>query len=321
MLDTGVDGSHPDIAPNFDKARSRNFTRDLPVDDNGVTIDGPCEHRGCVDPADVDENGHGTHVAATIAAPADGFGISGVAPNVSIVNIRGGQDSGYFFLQPVIDAITYAGDAGIDVLNMSFYVDPWLFNCENNSADTPDQRIQQRITIRAVRRAVAYAHHRGVTQIVSMGNNHTDLGKPLPDADSPNFPPGSEREREIDNATCFSLPIETDHAIGVAAVGPTMAKADYSNHGSERVSVTAPGGYFRDGKGTSWYRTNENLVLSAYPREVALSEGAITPAATSPPRAPRWACGRRASRTGRAGTTSTSRAPRWPPRTPPASPR
>ncbi|GAA4421582.1 S8 family serine peptidase [Actinokineospora soli] len=277
VLDTGVDGSHPDIAPNFDKARSRNFTRDLPVDDNGVTIDGPCEHRGCVDPADVDENGHGTHVAATIAAPADGFGISGVAPNVSIVNIRGGQDSGYFFLQPVIDAITYAGDAGIDVLNMSFYVDPWLFNCENNSADTPDQRIQQRITIRAVRRAVAYAHHRGVTQIVSMGNNHTDLGKPLPDADSPNFPPGSEREREIDNATCFSLPIETDHAIGVAAVGPTMAKADYSNHGSERVSVTAPGGYFRDGKGTSWYRTNENLVLSAYPREVALSEGAITP--------------------------------------------
>ena len=277
VVDTGVDGSHPDIAPNFDKARSRNFTRDLPVDDNGVVIDGPCEARGCVDPVDVDENGHGTHVAATIAAPADGFGISGVAPNVSIVNIRGGQDSGYFFLQPVIDAITYAGDAGIDVLNMSFYVDPWLFNCESNKADTPDQQIQQRITIRAIRRAMAYAHHRGVTQIVSMGNNHTDLGKPLPDGDSPNFPPGSEREREIDNATCFSLPIETDHAIGVAAVGPTMTKADYSNHGSERVSVTAPGGYFRDGHGTDWYRTNENLVLSAYPREVAIQDGAVTP--------------------------------------------
>lgn len=276
VLDTGVDGAHPDIAPNFDRARSRNFARDLPTDDNGVPIDGPCEARGCVDPVDVDENGHGTHVAATIAAPADGFGISGVAPNVSIVSIRGGQDSGYFFLQPVIDAITYAGDAGIDVLNMSFYVDPWLFNCESNSADTPDERIQQRIAIRAVRRAMAYAHHRGVTQVVSMGNSHTDLGAPLPDADSPNFPPGGEREREIDNATCFSLPIETDHAIGVGAVGPTMAKADYANHGAERVSVTAPGGYFRDGKGTDWHRANENLILSAYPRGVALRDGAIT---------------------------------------------
>ena len=26
IIDTGVDGSHPDIAPNFDRALSRNFT-------------------------------------------------------------------------------------------------------------------------------------------------------------------------------------------------------------------------------------------------------------------------------------------------------
>ncbi|MFC5287163.1 S8 family serine peptidase [Actinokineospora guangxiensis] len=275
VLDTGVDAAHPDIAANFDRQRSRNFARDLPADDNGVPIDGPCEARGCVDPADVDENGHGTHVAATIAAPADGFGISGVAPNVSIVNIRGGQDSGYFFLQPVIDGITYAADAGIDVLNMSFYIDPWLYHCESSTADTPDQRIQQRIAIRAVRRAMAYADHRGVTMIVSVGNEHTDLGAPGRDADSPNFPPGSEHDREIDNDTCFVLPVENEHAIGVAAVGPTMAKADYANHGAERVVVTAPGGYFRDGLGTDWYRTNENLILSAYPREVAVRDGAV----------------------------------------------
>jgi subtilisin family serine protease len=65
-----------------------------------------------------------THVAGTIAAAANGFGISGVAPNVMPANIRAGQDSGYFFLQPVVDALTYAGVAGIDVVNMSFYVDP-----------------------------------------------------------------------------------------------------------------------------------------------------------------------------------------------------
>ena len=35
VLDTGVDGTHPDIAPNFDAALSRNFTHDIPVDENG----------------------------------------------------------------------------------------------------------------------------------------------------------------------------------------------------------------------------------------------------------------------------------------------
>ena len=45
------------------------------------------------------------------------------------MNVRAGQDSGYFFLGPTVDALTYAADAGIDVVNMSFYVDPWLYNC------------------------------------------------------------------------------------------------------------------------------------------------------------------------------------------------
>src|SRR5947199_378881 len=59
VIDTGVDGSHPDIAPNFDKADSRNFTKDIPNDVNGAVVDGPCEFRGCVDPVDHDDNGHG----------------------------------------------------------------------------------------------------------------------------------------------------------------------------------------------------------------------------------------------------------------------
>ena len=55
----------------------------------------------------------------------------------SLVNLRAGQDSGYFFLGPTLDALTYAGDNGIDVVNMSFYIDPWLYNCAANPADNP----------------------------------------------------------------------------------------------------------------------------------------------------------------------------------------
>ena len=80
-------------------------------------------------PGDVDENSHGTHVASTIASPINELGMAGVAPDVTLVNIRAGQDSGFFFLQPSVDALTYAGDVGIDVVNMSYFIDPWLYNC------------------------------------------------------------------------------------------------------------------------------------------------------------------------------------------------
>ena len=275
VIDTGVDGTHPDIAPNFNAALSRNFVKDIPVDELGQDVDGPCEFAGCVDPANHDDGGHGTHVAGTIAAAANGFGISGVAPNVSLVNIRAGQDSGYFFLQPTVDALTYAGDAGIDVVNMSFYVDPWLFNCDNNPADTPEQQAEQRLIKRALTRAMNYAHDKGVTQVVSLGNGHYDTGNPLPDASSPDYPAGTAYPRTIDNETCLTFPVEGPHAITVSALGPSNNKADYSNYGLETISVSAPGGYFRDYFGTDQYRSNANLILSTYPRNVALAEGAI----------------------------------------------
>jgi subtilisin family serine protease len=278
VLDTGVDGSHPDLAPNFDAGLSRNFTHDIPVDENGNTVDGPCEFRGCVDPANWDDGGHGTHVAGTIAAAANGLGISGVAPKVSIVNIRGGQDSGSFFLQPVVDALTYAGDAGLDVVNMSFFVDPWLYNCQANPADSPEQQAQQRTITTAMTRALNYAHRKGVTQVVSLGNQHEDNGAPHDDLSSPNFPTGTAHPRVIDNNSCLVLPIEGPHTIGVAAYGPSGAKADYSSYGLEQISVSAPGGYFRDYFGTPQFRTNENMILSAYPKNVGIAEGAIDPA-------------------------------------------
>jgi lantibiotic leader peptide-processing serine protease len=125
VMDTGLDGTHPDIAPNFDAKASRNFVTDMSDIDGDV-----CEHPSCVDPVNEDDNGHGTHTAGTMAAALNGIGMSGIAPDVTLVNVRAGQDSGYFFLSPTVNALTYSGDAGLDVVNMSFYVDPWLYNCK-----------------------------------------------------------------------------------------------------------------------------------------------------------------------------------------------
>jgi subtilisin family serine protease len=275
IIDTGVDGSHPDIAPNFDKADSRNFTHYIPTDVTGALVDGPCEFPSCVDPVDHDDDGHGTHVAGTIAAAANGFGISGVAPNVTIVNVRAGQDSGFFFLQPTVDALTYSGDAGLDVVNMSFYIDPWLYNCQNNPADSAQEKAEQRMIVEAVNRAMTYAHRKGVTQVVALGNQHTDLGAAQPDTTSPDYPAKSAHPRPIDNASCLSPPAEGPNTIGVASFGPSQAKADYSNYGTEQISVSARGGYFRDYFGTKQFRTLQNEILSAYPRNVGVADGKI----------------------------------------------
>ncbi|WP_248964903.1 S8 family peptidase [Sphaerisporangium perillae] len=261
IIDTGVDGRHPDIAPNFDRKLSRNFVTDRPKDPNGKTLDGPCEHKSCKDPVDEDDDGHGTHVASTIGSPLNGIGVAGVAPNVSLVNLRAGTDSGFFFLKPVLDALTYAGDAGIDVVNMSFFVDPWTFNCTNNPADSKADQLQQAGIITGVQRALDYARNRGVTLITALGNGATDLGAPTSDAESPGYPLGKERERTIDNS-CINVPAESRGVISVSAVGPSERKAWYSDYGIEQTDLSAPGGDPSD-TGTSIKGTAREILAAA----------------------------------------------------------
>lgn len=272
VIDTGIDGTHPDIAPNFDAARSRNFVTDIP------SIDGPCAVLpSCVDPANVDNDGHGTHVASTIASPINGLGIAGVAPKVTLVNIRAGQDSGYFFLASTLAALTYAGDIGVDVVNMSFYTDPWLFNCTNNPADSPAEQAEQRVIREATQRAINYARGHGVLPIAAMGNEATDLNSPTTDATSPDFPSGGEKTRTIDNS-CLSVPTETKGVLSVSSTGISTRKAYYSNFGTEQTEVAAPGGDIYDSPDNT--RDPRNIILAAYPADLAKSKKDLNPDGT-----------------------------------------
>jgi lantibiotic leader peptide-processing serine protease len=271
IMDTGIDASHPDLADRFDPVLSRNFTTDIPL------VDGPCEEepdQSCEDPADVDENGHGTHVAGIAAASYNEFGLAGVAPGVTLVNLRAGQDSGYFFLQPTVDALTHAGENGIDVVNMSFFIDPWLFNCRNNPADSPEAQQEQRTIIAATQRALDFAHLRDVTLIASAGNGHTDLGHPTEDDISPDFPPGSEYLRMVNNR-CLVLPTEGNNVMSITSLGPSGRKSFFSDYGVEQTTVSAPGGDSRDFFGTPQYLAPENRILSSFPESVLRESGLI----------------------------------------------
>lgn len=225
ILDTGIDLTHPefmnpDLTSRIDP-RSQSFIK---LDNNP---EGP-------EPQVQDLNGHGTHVAGSVAAGLNGFGISGVAPNVTLVALKVCHVSGFCFTGPVVEALLYAGQQRFDVANMSFFVDPFLYNCR----DEPTQRA----IWKAVSRAMQFAVKQGVTPVAALGNEAHDLTHPEEDTISPDFPPEIAAETRPVKNHCVLVPQELLGVIGVSALGPTRELAVYSNFGSGVVDVAAPGG-------------------------------------------------------------------------------
>jgi lantibiotic leader peptide-processing serine protease len=176
-------------------------------------------------------DGHGTHTASEAASPINGIGTAGVAPEATIVALKAGNANGYFFTQEVADAIIYAGDHHLDVVNMSFFADPWLFNCKNDA--------DQRAIVMAISRASRYAQQRGVVMVAAEGNEAIDLTHPVTDTISPDFPPGSELTRDVGN-NCVVLPGELPGVVGVTGIGPAGELSFFSSYGASTADVTAP---------------------------------------------------------------------------------
>ena len=106
---------------------------------------------------------------------------------------------------------------------MSFYVDPWLYNCAANPADSPEAQAEQRTMIEAVQRAVSYAIHHGVTPFAALGNESTDLGAPDSDPTSPDYPSDKAYDRTVDNS-CLTVPAETVGVTSVSVARPERAQ-------------------------------------------------------------------------------------------------
>ncbi len=240
VLDTGVDMTHPDIAPNLNVDLSCSFIfDDTPTAGPTEIANGDCSNKAAVQ----DLGDHGTHVASTIAAPVNGIGIAGVAPEATIVALKVCTQGGFCFADSVAAALRYAGDIGLDVVNMSLFADPYLYYCKNDA--------EQREILREMQEAARYAQSKGVLIVVAAGNQADDLQHPLIDTISPDWPPGSEEERIVRN-NCVVSPGELPGVMTVSSTGPIgypgydLWLADYSSVGMSRVDVGAPGGdYFR----------------------------------------------------------------------------
>jgi subtilisin family serine protease len=200
LIDTGIDPGHPDLAQNIDAASSVN-----------------CVPGVVAAPAWLDDNGHGTHNAGTIAAASNGVGIVGVAPNVKIAAIKAGNSASQFTAAAVICAFEWVAARHLDVANASFNVDGLVFSyCHTDPA--------QQALWKAVKRAVRHALRAGATVVASAGNSNLDIAHP---------PFGNE---------CVRAPSELAGVITVTGTGPTDVRASYSNYGVGFADVAAPAG-------------------------------------------------------------------------------
>lgn len=130
----------------------------IAIIDTGVDLDHP-EFQGRIitgyDFVDKDErandgNGHGTHVAGTIGGANDGVGVTGVAPDASIMPIRVLGDDGFGLTSDIIAGIYWATNNGADVINLSL------------GGDRPS---------RAMSDAIAYASNKGSVVVMAAGNS------------------------------------------------------------------------------------------------------------------------------------------------------
>lgn len=230
VIDNGFDMLHPDIRANAWQNSGEIDGNGIDDDQNGYIDDiwgwsfvpedtnkdgviDETEEGGSSDPrprvhALTDEQiaegvmHHGTAVAGLIGAVGgNGIGISGVAQQVRLMNLRVVDENGRGSLAMLDEAIRYAVDNGADIINMSLV-----------GTATED-----------ISNAVAYAHARGVVLVAAAGNTQQNLDE------SPLDP------------ICADATSSVEKILGVSSVNEEHRLSPFSNRGATCIDLTAPG--------------------------------------------------------------------------------
>lgn len=125
VLDTGISRKHPDLQGQVK---------------GGVSLAGPSSQT----------NGHGTHVAGTIAAVMNNKGIVGVAPGVELYDLHAFNGEGAAEVADIAEGISWAIENKMHIINMSF----------GTSDDSP-----------VMRHVIDQAARAGIIMVASAGNN------------------------------------------------------------------------------------------------------------------------------------------------------
>ncbi|MEO8735331.1 MAG: S8 family peptidase [Edaphobacter sp.] len=246
IVDSGVDETHPDIAPNLGLNLSEINQADYPS---------PCD-----DGTPQDQDGHGTWTAS-LAAGAIGQGtgeVIGVAPAATLLNIKvlqrmpnsgagnnatlvdqcaSGQASG--LLSWVIQGIEDAMANHADVISLSVGATIDLTTGEGAGLKAAFDQITNAAT------------QAGIVIVASAGNDGLDLSNPRY-IELPAQASGVLAAVASTNAACAQ-----NTAAGATCAPGLVSLAYYSNHGTPLNALAAPGGSYPEGNDFSvsgWIR-------------------------------------------------------------------
>ncbi len=272
VIDQGIDYTHPDLAANIWTNPGEIAGNGVDDDDNGYIDDvhgwNAISGNGNIyDPA---YDTHGTHVAGTIGASgANGFGVSGINWNVSIISGKFLGPDGSGSTADAIEAIDYMTDLKVDGVNIVALNNSW----GGGSYDA--------LLLQAIKRAA----DAGILCVAAAGNGSVS-GRAINTDRTPFYP------------ACYNTltaGASYDSVISVTAIDRAGAKASWANYGRTTVDLgapgvdiysTLPGGSYGSYNGTSMATPHVTgaiaLYASAYPNATAAAIrqallGSVTP--------------------------------------------
>ena len=201
VLDSGILYTHPDLAPSMWRNPFETAADGIDNDGNGFVDDVFGADFWANDGDPIDESGHGTHVAGTIAAAA-GNGISGVAPHAKLMALRISDESN-LTLSGAVRALDYAIAMRRRGVNLRVINGSW-------SGGTPSN---------ALRDALEAAGNEGILYVCSAGNN------------------GADNDEDASFPSNYRLP----SVVSVAATDQHDVRTPWSNVGRTTVHLAAPG--------------------------------------------------------------------------------
>ena len=214
VIDSGIDTSHPDLASNM-WVNSGEIAGDGIDNDGNGYVDDVHGYDFLNDDASVfdqGENPHGTHVAGTIGAVGNNeVGVAGVMWSVNLISAKIVNAEGQADLADAVAAIDYITDLrtqkGLDII------------ASNNSWG--GEYYSQ-----ALEAAVKRGGDAGIIFVASAGNDAGNIDS------APQYPAAYD---------CSTTHRIFDCVVSVAAIQENGGLAGYSNYGSNRVDIGAPG--------------------------------------------------------------------------------